>query len=132
MVYFALKIWPMIEKAKQTVKILFKHLGELIPVNTFVGHNVLRAAHENGIPLEGACEANLACSTCHVILEKTVFNPADISDRENDLLDLAYGLRPTSRLGCQVIIDKKMENKVFELPRCTRNLAVDGYKPPVH
>lgn len=82
--------------------------------------------------MEGACEGNLACSTCHVICEKSVFNPKEISEKENDLLDLAFGLKSTSRLGCQIKAKKYMDNKVFEIPRATRNLAVDGYKPSHH
>ncbi len=120
------------EKSKAAVRIFFKHLQDLIPVNAVTGQTLLETAHHNGIPLEGACEGSLACSTCHVICDPSVFKPEEVTDRENDLLDLAYGLRPTSRLGCQVVVDKTMENKVFEIPRCTRNLSVDGYHPPVH
>lgn len=120
------------EKNSGAVNIIFKHMGELIPAKAAVGQNVLEAAHANGVPLEGACEGSLACSTCHVILDKEIFSQDEVSDRENDLLDLAYGLRPTSRLGCQVVVSEKMEGRIFEIPRCTRNLAVDGYRPPLH
>lgn len=120
------------EKAEEKVKILFKYLGKTLSAWTTVGKTVLQAAHDNKVPLEGACEGSLACSTCHVILEKSLFDPDQLTDRENDLLDHAYGLQPTSRLGCQVIIDRPMSGKVFEIPRCTRNLAVDGYKPFIH
>ncbi|KAI5148870.1 ferredoxin-2, mitochondrial [Enteropsectra breve] len=120
------------EKYKNTINIFFKHLGKLIPARAKIGENLLTAAHSNAVPLEGACEGSLACSTCHVVCDPTVFKEKEISDRENDLLDLAFGLSPTSRLGCQVKVTKDMQNKVFEIPRCTRNLAVDGYRPPVH
>jgi len=121
-----------LERAKDTVNVLFKHLGRIFRVNAEKGRSLLQVAHAAGVPLEGACEGSLACSTCHVICDKSVFREKDISERENDLLDLAYGLRPTSRLGCQVIVDEAMEGKTFEIPRATRNLAVDGYKPPLH
>ena len=51
--------------------------------------------------LEGACEASLACSTCHVILEEGIYEGLpEAEEEEEDLLDLAYGLTYTSRLGC--------------------------------
>lgn len=121
-----------LERAKNTVSILFKHLGKLFRVDADKGKSLLQVAHANGIPLEGACEGSLACSTCHVICDKSIFREDDISERENDLLDLAYGLRPTSRLGCQLIVDEHMGGKTFEIPRATRNLAVDGDKPTPH
>lgn len=119
-------------RAKDKVNILFKHLGKVFRVTAEKGQTLLQVAHSNGIPLEGACEGNLACSTCHVVCEESVFRPQEITDRENDLLDLAYGLRPTSRLGCQVKVADHMDSKVFEIPKATRNLAVDGYMPSHH
>lgn len=120
------------EKSSDTVNILFKHLGATLPAKAAIGQTILEVAHSNGVHLEGACEGSLACSTCHVVLDPALYNPAEVSDRENDLIDLAFGVRPTSRLGCQVTVNKQMENRVFEIPRCTRNLAVDGYRPPLH
>ncbi len=61
----------------------------------------MEIAHKNDIDLEGACESSLACSTCHVILEDKIFeNLPEAKLEEEDLLDLAFGLTPTSRLGC--------------------------------
>ena len=59
--------------------------------------NLLEIAHKHGIDLEGACEASLACSTCHIIVEDPdVFETTgEISDEENDMLDLAFGLTQT-------------------------------------
>lgn len=119
-------------KPSGDVNIFFKYLDKIFNVKAKKGDNLLHVAHSNGVPLEGACEGNLACSTCHVICDKSVFKESEISDKENDLLDLAFGLKPTSRLGCQVLVDGFMENKTFEIPKATRNLAVDGYKPPIH
>ena len=68
------------------------------------GMHLLEIAKRYDVELEGACEASLACSTCHVILPQEVYDelpPA--SDEEEDLLDLAFGLTATSRLGCQVL-----------------------------
>ena len=75
---------------------------------------------ENKFNLDGfgACEGTLSCSTCHLILEKE--NYAKLkppSDEENDMLDLAFGLTETSRLGCQVIVNEKMEGWTFVVPK---------------
>ncbi|ELA42852.1 uncharacterized protein VICG_00167 [Vittaforma corneae ATCC 50505] len=121
-----------LERVKNTVNIFFKHLDKIFKVQAEKGKSLLHVAHANNVPLEGACEGNLACSTCHVVCDKSVFREEEISERENDLLDLAYGLKPTSRLGCQVVVDDYMKDKTFEIPRATRNLAVDGYRPPIH
>lgn len=120
------------EKRNSAFQIFFKTVEGLLPATAMPGQTILQAAHANGVPLEGACEGSLACSTCHVVCDKSIFDPQEVSDRENDLLDLAYGVKPTSRLGCQIVLDRRMENKIFEIPRCTRNLSVDGYRPPIH
>lgn len=81
----------------------------------------------------GACEGSLACSTCHVILDKKSYDELDEpSDEENDMLDLAFGLSETSRLGCQVRLTKSVGGIRARIPSATRNIAVDGYKPPKH
>lgn len=65
------------------------------------GESLLEVAHNNGIELEGACESSLACSTCHVILNEEIYEALEEPcEEEEDLLDLAYGLTHTSRLGC--------------------------------
>jgi ferredoxin len=81
----------------------------------------------------GACEGSLACSTCHVILEENVYSQLhEPTDEENDMLDLAFGLTDTSRLGCQVKVVESLKNMKIRLPKATRNMAVDGYKPKHH
>lgn len=121
-----------IVKSNKSINIFFKHLGKIFQAKAVNGDSLLKTAHDNDIPLEGACGGNLACSTCHIICDKSVFCEDEITDKEKDLLDLAYGLSPTTRLGCQVKVVDYMENKVFEIPKATRNLAIDGYKPPKH
>lgn len=97
------------------------------------GKSLLEIAHSNKIELEGACEGSLACSTCHVILDKKLFNKlSEPSDREYDLLDQAFNPTSTSRLGCQIKCDKKLENEIIKIPKVTRNMAVDGFKPKPH
>lgn len=69
------------------------------------GDNILDIAHEYDIDLEGACEGSVACSTCHVILSPEHYDMLpEPEDDENDMLDMAFGLTDTSRLGCQVCI----------------------------
>ncbi|KAJ4442424.1 adrenodoxin-like protein 1, mitochondrial [Periplaneta americana] len=107
--------------------------GNRIPVKGKVGDNVLYLAHRYGIEMEGACEASLACTTCHVyvlgdFLEKL---PAP-EEKEDDLLDLAPFLKENSRLGCQIILKKEYEGMELQLPQATRNFYVDGHKPAPH
>lgn len=107
--------------------------GEEIVTEVDYGKNLLVAAHEGGINLEGACECSLACSTCHVVLEDEVYDKLEepVPDEE-DLLDLAFGLTPTSRLGCQVIVDERLEGALVQIPEATVNLYVDGHVPKPH
>ena len=97
------------------------------------GLSVLEVAHRNMIDIEGACEGSMACSTCHVIVRGDWFDKLEEpSEDEDDMLDLAFGLTETSRLGCQVVLDESMDGIVVALPKATRNMAVDGYVPQPH
>ena len=90
------------------------------------GLSLLEVAHNNGIDLEGACEGSLACSTCHVVVEREFFDSLpEPSEEEEDMLDLAFGLTHTSRLGCQIIIDDKLEGMKVKIPTGTRNMSVE-------
>ncbi|ADM11818.1 adrenodoxin [Encephalitozoon intestinalis ATCC 50506] len=121
------------DKTSGKVGLLFKTMGKMIPVNAVYGDTVLETAHKNGVDLEGACEGNLACSTCHVILEEPLYRRlGEPSDKEYDLIDQAFGITSTSRLGCQLKIDKSFEKTVLTIPRATKNMAVDGFKPKPH
>ncbi|KAG2249103.1 hypothetical protein Bca4012_087561 [Brassica carinata] len=108
--------------------------GEEIHIKVPVGMNILEAAHENDIELEGACECSLACSTCHVIVMDTEYynKLEEPTDEENDMLDLAFGLTETSRLGCQVIAKPELDGIRLAIPSATRNFAVDGFVPKPH
>ncbi|KAL5174942.1 Adrenodoxin-like protein 2, mitochondrial [Glycine soja] len=81
-----------------------------------------------------ACEGSIACSTCHVIVtDLEQYNKLeDPTDEENDMLDLAFGLTETSRLGCQVIAKPELDGIRLAIPAATRNFAVDGYVPKPH
>jgi 2Fe-2S ferredoxin len=91
-----------------------------------VGLSILEVAHRNSIDIEGACEGSLACSTCHIIVDKTWYGrlPA-ASEDEEDMLDLAFGLTRTSRLGCQIVISEALDGLVVTLPKETRNLLLE-------
>jgi len=107
--------------------------GREKPVEAVCGDNILFVAHKNGVDLEGACECSIACSTCHVILDDDAFDALpEACEDEEDMLDLAFGLTPTSRLGCQVIIGPEHEGMKIELPEATRNFYVDGHVPTPH
>ncbi|MBI1244375.1 MAG: 2Fe-2S iron-sulfur cluster binding domain-containing protein [Alphaproteobacteria bacterium] len=95
-------------------------------VDAPVGLSVLEIAHRNDIPLEGACEGSLACSTCHVIVDKEDYERLpEATEDEEDMLDLAFGLTHTSRLGCQITITDELDGLKVALPAATRNMMVD-------
>src|SRR3954453_11664991 len=86
------------------------------------GISVLEVAHKHGIPLEGACEGSLACSTCHVIVDPAWYGKlAKATEDEEDMLDLAFGLEATSRLGGQIVMTPALDGLVVRLPASTRN-----------
>ncbi|GAB3449767.1 ferredoxin family 2Fe-2S iron-sulfur cluster binding protein [Insolitispirillum peregrinum] len=90
------------------------------------GLSVLEIAHQNKIGLEGACEGSLACSTCHVVIDPEWFDRLEEpSEDEEDMLDLAFGLTKTSRLGCQILMSTKLDGLVVRLPEGTRNALDD-------
>lgn len=90
------------------------------------GLSVLEIAHKNDIDLEGACEGSLACSTCHVVVDKEWFDKlGEASEEEEDMLDLAFGLTHTSRLGCQIKMCDELDGLTVTLPAATRNMLID-------
>ena len=87
------------------------------------GLSVLEIAHRHGIDIEGACEGSLACSTCHVIVEPEWYELLKTAtEDEEDMLDLAFGLTQTSRLGCQIIMSDELDGLTVALPSATRNM----------
>ena len=90
------------------------------------GLSLLEVAHQHHINLEGACEGSLACSTCHVIIDPEWFDALnEPTEDEEDMLDLAFGLTRTSRLGCQIIMTPELDGLTIRLPSATRNMLVD-------
>ncbi|KAI9993199.1 hypothetical protein PInf_015270 [Phytophthora infestans] len=117
-----------------TVHIKFKLADDSIKkVEAKTGMSLLDVAQSNDIDLEGACESSMACSTCHVILEDPVFDELEEAcEDEEDMLDMAFGLTDTSRLGCQVFVTEDFEGTTVSLPKATRNFYVDGHVPKPH
>ena len=92
-------------------------------VDAPLGMSVLEIAHQHGVDIEGACEGSLACSTCHVIVDPAWFRKLEEpTEDEEDMLDLAFGLTETSRLGCQIVMTEALDGLVVKLPAGTRNL----------
>ncbi|MCC8397820.1 MAG: ferredoxin family 2Fe-2S iron-sulfur cluster binding protein [Rickettsia endosymbiont of Labidopullus appendiculatus] len=92
-------------------------------VDAPIGLSILEIAHQNDIDLEGACEGSLACATCHVIVDEEFYHKLrSPSDAEEDMLDLAFGLTHTSRLGCQIIVSEELDGIRVRLPSATRNI----------
>ena len=95
-------------------------------VDGTAGDRLLDLAQADGQPLEGTCEGQMACSTCHVVVAPEWFGklpPA--SDDEEDMLDLAAAVERTSRLSCQVVLTKALEGLVVRIPRESRD--AQGY-----
>lgn len=110
-----------------TVKIIFICNGEKKEFNVPIGTTVLEAARINNIELEGACEGSLACSTCHVIVDSDYYKKLEASSEdEEDMLDLAFGLTPTSRLGCQIVMTKELDGLILTVPAETRNISLNN------
>ncbi len=93
--------------------------GAVIEVHP--GELVLDALLENGIEIEHACEKSCACSTCHVIVREGFDSLEEADDQEEDQLDKAWGLEPTSRLSCQTEVGT--EDLVIDIPKYTVNLV---------
>ena len=90
------------------------------------GLSVLEIAHRNDVDIEGACEGSMACSTCHVVVDPQWYAKLEeASEDEEDMLDLAFGLTATSRLGCQIIISDELDGLTVTLPGETRNMLLD-------
>ena len=85
------------------------------------GTSICEALVENDVPIEHACEMSCACTTCHVIVHEGFDSLGEMDESEEDLLDRAWGLTPTSRLSCQAILAR--DDVTVELPKYTINHA---------
>lgn len=97
--------------------------GSVREVEAKAGDRLLDIAQADGQPLEGTCEGQMACSTCHVIIDPEDFaklKPA--REEEEDMLDLAMGATRNSRLACQIWLDASWDSLTVKMPRETRNM----------
>ncbi len=97
--------------------------GSRREVDAAIGLSVLEIAHKHGVDIEGACEGSLACSTCHVIVDPAWYAKlTKPTEDEEDMLDLAFGLEKTSRLGCQIVLTEALDGLTVRVPSGSRNL----------
>ena len=97
--------------------------GSRREVDAPLGVSVLEVARRHDI--EGACEGSLACSTCHIIVDPEWYDLLnEATEDEEDMLDLAFNLTKTSRLGCQIVITEELDGLTVQLPAATRNLLI--------
>lgn len=94
--------------------------GAVAEVAAEVGKTILNVVNENGIYLDCICQGCLACSTCHVILDKEYYSKTvketPLTEEEKDLLFMAEGSTKTSRLGCQIKLTADMDGMVLRIP----------------
>lgn len=97
--------------------------GSVQDVEAVEGQSLLEIAQAAGLPLEGTCEGQMACSTCHVVIDKAWFDklPRAVEDEE-DMLDLASGARRTSRLSCQILLTPELDGIIVHIPPESRNM----------
>jgi ferredoxin len=92
-------------------------------VDAPAGERLLDVAQAAGQPLEGTCEGQMACSTCHVIVAAEDFpNLPCATEEEEDLLDLALHVTRTSRLACQIVLTQALETLTVRMPGGARNM----------
>ena len=98
--------------------------GAMVEAEANVGDTLLDVAQAVGMPLEGTCEGQMACSTCHVIVAKDWFAQLpEASEDEEDMLDLAYGVTATSRLSCQIELAEGMDGLTVRIPPEARDMS---------
>lgn len=100
--------------------------GDRVQAEGQPGDRLLEVAQAAGMPLEGTCEGQMACSTCHVVIGRDWFGrlpPA--SEDEEDMLDLAADLAATSRLSCQILLTADLDGMEVRIPREARDMQ--GY-----
>jgi 2Fe-2S ferredoxin len=94
-------------------------------IEAATGESICEALLENGIPIEHACEMSCACTTCHVVVRQGFASLGELDESEEDLLDRAWGLEPTSRLSCQAIMVR--DDVTIEIPKYSINHAKENH-----
>lgn len=91
--------------------------GNAVETHAEPGDNLLRVGQSAGLPLEGTCEGQMACSTCHVIVAPEWFDTLpEALEEEEDMLDFAAGARRTSRLSCQIDLTENLDGLTVTVP----------------
>lgn len=91
--------------------------GAKVEARAAVGDLLLSVGQAAGMPLEGTCEGQMACSTCHLVVAREWFDRlAPASDDEEDMLDLAAGVTRTSRLSCQIELTEELDGLIVRVP----------------
>ncbi len=97
--------------------------GETVTAEGKPGTSLLEVGQAAGMPLEGTCEGQMACSTCHVIVAPDWFGKLkDASEEEEDMLDLAADVRPTSRLSCQLVLSEELDGLQVRIPNDSHDM----------
>ena len=97
--------------------------GTVTVADAAAGGTLLHVAQAAGQPLEGTCEGQMACSTCHVIVDGGDFERLPrASEDEEDMLDLAAGVTRTSRLACQIVLDDALGSLSVRIPGESRDM----------
>lgn len=124
---------PKVEKATKKFKITFVNLNKTLEVDpaapstgTGLPGSVLDIALGAGIDIDHACGGVCACSTCHVWVKEGLSSCSEATEAENDMLDLAPDLKPSSRLSCQCVPNGN-QDLVIEIPAWNRNLVREGH-----
>ncbi|XP_030636481.1 adrenodoxin [Chanos chanos] len=119
---------PLRSENKVTVNFVNRD-GEKITVKGSPGDTLLDVVIDQNLDFDGfgACEGTLACSTCHLIFEEEVYKKlGPVTDEEMDMLDLAYGLTDTSRLGCQICLSKSLDGMTARVPESVADIRQSG------
>ena len=91
--------------------------GELKKINAEDGLTLMEVARDNDLGIEGTCGGSISCCTCHIVIEKDWFSKVGPANPdEEDMLDLAVDLQPTSRLGCQIEVTPKLDGLIVNIP----------------
>ena len=81
------------------------------------GNTLMEAGRDNNLGIEGTCGGSLSCATCHIIIDNEWYDKVGKpSEDEEDMLDLAFGLEPTSRLGCQIRMNNDLDGLKVRIP----------------
>ncbi len=99
--------------------------GARVSTEAAEGARLLEVGQGAGLPLEGTCEGQMACSTCHVIISPDWFDKlVPASDDEEDMLDLAAGVTRTSRLSCQIQLTDALDGIAVRIPGVVRDMQI--------